>query len=625
MLNTFAQQLMRIGSVISCLNESCNSIKKHITLARQESGPMLEEAATLLAQKQGVETKQRLLDSFNQHFLISEDDLAALTNSTEPVDDRFFHVLDRVKQVHRQCEVLLGGESHRLGTDLMEQTSKNLNAAFKKLYNWTQKEFKSLNLEDPAISGAIRKALRVLGEKPLLFQNCLTFFAEAREHSLSESFHSALTVSGVENERGGGTKPIDFSTHDPLRYEGDMLAWIHSAAVSEHEALEGLFISNADDMAKDIRAGLSREPWTGNENGQTATFDGQKALNELVGRTLSGVSRALKQRTEIIVYGTDDVVIVYKITNLLAFYHGTFAKLVGVDSHLSSTVQFLSTAAFDHFETLVQDGITQFPVSSLRDDLSPPAFLITALEQLSRLMRAYDTSLRAPAVGDPADNPFTRVLHTALDPVLDRCSELSAKNLTEPTTKIMFELNYLLLVRSTLTSFSFASESRVPSLETRISILTEELIEIQHTFLLHASGLNKLLTALLPPSDSVESTATPDLHSLLSITQLQPGSLRGIAQQLDDFLPSALIDAKENLSRLKDAGIVQQVTQAAAGCFCEDFEFVEDKLLAVDEVIAESNGTASEEQASGEDHEDGRVALRELFPRTGAEIRVLLT
>lgn len=39
---------------------------------------------------------------------------------------------------------------------------------------------------------------------------------------------------------GGTPRPIELHSHDPLRYTGDMLAWIHQAAASEKEYLQTL-------------------------------------------------------------------------------------------------------------------------------------------------------------------------------------------------------------------------------------------------------------------------------------------------------------------------------------------------------------------------------------------------
>lgn len=47
----------------------------------------------------------------------------------------------------------------------------------------------------------------------------------------------ALTRGGP----GGLPRPIEIHAHDPLRYVGDMLAWVHQTIAGEREFLEGLF------------------------------------------------------------------------------------------------------------------------------------------------------------------------------------------------------------------------------------------------------------------------------------------------------------------------------------------------------------------------------------------------
>lgn len=45
----------------------------------------------------------------------------------------------------------------------------------------------------------------------------------------------------VRGGQGGTPKPIEIHSHDPLRYVGDMLAWVHQAVAGEKEFLESLF------------------------------------------------------------------------------------------------------------------------------------------------------------------------------------------------------------------------------------------------------------------------------------------------------------------------------------------------------------------------------------------------
>jgi hypothetical protein len=64
---------------------------------------------------------------------------------------------------------------------------------------------------------------------PHLYRACLEDMANIRRHSVARAFIDALTRGGP-----GGTPR-------PIRYTGDMLAWVHQAAASEREILEGLF------------------------------------------------------------------------------------------------------------------------------------------------------------------------------------------------------------------------------------------------------------------------------------------------------------------------------------------------------------------------------------------------
>ena len=622
------------------MNQTCDDMRKHIVLAKQDTTPVLEEATALMNQKKDAETKQQLLDAFAQHFVIPDEDLLSLTSAEVPIDNHFFDVLARVKQVHHDCEVLLGGENERLGLEIMERSTRNLNSAYQKLYMWIQKEFRSLNLEDPRISSSIRRALRVLAERPSLFHSCLDFFAEARDYILSDAFHYALS-DAVSGGTGGdrSVKPIEFSAHDPMRYIGDMLAWVHSTTVSEREALEALFVADGEELAKGIQAGLSSEPWSRiDREGQDATtpaFDGRKALSELVNRDLTGVARSLRQRIELVIQGHDDPVTCFKVANLLSFYQTTFAKLVGPQSNLASLLETLEKFTFGHFETLMREQATQLsndhPSLTPSPDLSAPQFLLDALENLTSLMKTHEGSFAAdePDANADADadtsveqeNKFTPVLRVALDPFLN-LAKSSSDDLDDPTARTIYQANILLTTRATITPFTFASTTHLQPLTTALTRTRTDLLETQRQFLLSHSGLSTLLEALTPSTTPSQKRASqiqpPDLASIPSLPAFQPQALTAASQQLDDFLPSALTDAAENLKRVQSAAFVLGITEDAVEAFCRDFEFVEGMVIGADEACKKVDVANPDDDTAG-------VGLRALFPRTTGEIRVLLS
>ncbi|KAL6702986.1 Golgi transport complex subunit 6 [Coniothyrium glycines] len=598
-----AEQLKRIGTAVHSLNAYCSDMRTYIAAANRDTESVLGEATGLLNQRKQVENKQHILKAFASHFLVSDEEASLLTSITEPVNGDFFQSLTRVKKIHHDCQVLLGTENQRLGMEILEQSSKQLNAAFQKLFRWIQREFKTLDLENPQISVSVRRSLRVLAERPTLFQSCLDLFAEARESILSESFHAALT--GEKSEAHVATKPIEFYAHDPLRYVGDMLAWTHSTTVSEREALENLFISDGDEIKRSIQAGLESEPWLKTDQDQQV-FDGRKALNQVVSRDLTGVARLLRQRTEHVIQSHDDATLAYKIANLIGFYNSTFTRLLGSDSEVLDVFNTLESSAMRQFRANMRDYVVNVhsDVSVAPADLSPPDFLHVALQNLKVLAKSYDASVAAT---DDNGEKFQTVLVEALDPFLSACENIQ-DSMPQPSSAI-FAINCLSAAREALSSYDFVRE-RITELEETIDEHFARLVEFQHQYLSHASGLNKLLQALTSIMDSEDC-----LRTLPTLEAFKPDVLLATSQQLDDFLPSALMDASENLKHLRDRKMIQDITDGAAARFCEDFAFLEEKILAADD-FSYDDTKEDEEQVPG---------LRDLFPRTSGEVKVLLS
>lgn len=112
-----------------------------------------------------------------------------------------------------------------------------------------------------------------------------------------QSFLDALTRGGPD----GFPRPIELHAHDPTRYIGDMLAWVHQATAGENEFLDGLFDVN---KGKRRMVGQARE--FGNANPDLAQ-EGvevdpeeveQRARVDLsrscLDKNLEGLSRPLK-------------------------------------------------------------------------------------------------------------------------------------------------------------------------------------------------------------------------------------------------------------------------------------------------------------------------------------------
>lgn len=585
-------------------------MRERLAAARNENAPVLDEASSLLAQRRDYDTKKQLLGTFQDHFIIPEQDLRHLTTNVDSIDEDFFRVLARVKQIHQDCQVLLGTENQRLGLELMDASSRQLNSAYQKLYRWIQGEYKTVNFENPQISSIIRRALRALAERPALFQSCLDFFAEARQHALLDAFYAALTGSSDKKELSQATKPIDFHAHDSLRYIGDMLAWTHSAAVSEKEALEGLATADGDEIAKGIKYGTENQPISMIDG---EALDGRKALEQLAGRNLTGVMRTLRQRVEQVIHSVEEPLLTYRILNLVGFYHITFDKLLGADCDVGAMTAALESMTMDHFRNLMHEQASSVKADLQQPprDLQVPHFLDTALSQLRALMKNFQSSLTP---GVTREDDFKSILSLALEPFLEFCKQ-TVTTAEEPARSI-FLINCLHATTRVLCEQDFV-QPKMSEVQEDLAQCTSSLIEFQHAFFLHRSGLHPLVAALAPLSDEPSGK----MSSITSLPQLQPAALRNASQTLDEFLPSALMDATENLRHLSNKEIVGEITAEGAERFCEDFEFVEDKLGAADEEIMNDEKPLNKSP----NLEEKPALLRSLFPRTSGEIRVLLS
>jgi hypothetical protein len=98
-----------------------------------------------------------------------------------------------------------------------------------------------------------------------------------RQSSVLNAFLEALTRGGPN----GLPRPIEIHAHDPTRYVGDMLAWIHQATASEHEFLSSLF-------------GLEeRRRMIGSKRSEEREED-ETLVAEILDKNLEGLGRPLK-------------------------------------------------------------------------------------------------------------------------------------------------------------------------------------------------------------------------------------------------------------------------------------------------------------------------------------------
>uniref|UniRef100_A0ABM5GLW2 Conserved oligomeric Golgi complex subunit 6 n=1 Tax=Pogona vitticeps TaxID=103695 RepID=A0ABM5GLW2_9SAUR len=453
------EELESINEDVQFMNNCCQDMTNHLKATKEQTQDLIVKTTKLQAENQRLELKAQIADAFIAEFQLSPEQMNVLRSARDgPVTEDFFKVLGRVKQIHNDVKILLRTNQQRSGLEIMEQMALLQETSYEQLYRWAQGECRALTQESCDISPVLAKAMEALQDRPVLYKYTLDEFATARRSAVVRGFIDALTRGGP----GGTPRPIEMHSHDPLRYVGDMLAWLHQATASEKEHLEALL--------------------------KHITTEGvEENTQEVVGHITEGVCRPLKVRIEQVIVAEPGAVLLYKISNLLKFYHHTISNIVG-----NSAAMLLTTIEEMHvLSKKIFFNSLSLHASKLLDKVElPPADLgpSTALNQTLALLREVLASHDSCVIPlDTRQADFAQVLSCVLDPLLQMCT-VSASNLGS-ADMATFMVNSLHMMKTTLALFEF-TDKRLEMLQYQIEAHLDTLINEQASYVLTRVGLS---------------------------------------------------------------------------------------------------------------------------------------
>ncbi|RGB24939.1 oligomeric Golgi complex subunit 6 [Rhizophagus diaphanus] len=541
------EQLAVIESEVKSMNTFCNEIEKSLESANRQIAVLLEQSDSLKSQRETCKTRKILIDAFLKRFTLSEKEVTVITSPNSIIGQEFFDALKHLQQIHGDCDTLLITENQRAGLEIMERMNSYQEVAFDKLYRWTQTETRTLGQESLEVPITMRQALKALKQRPVLFQSCLEELVHIRRNAVSRAFMDALVRGG----QGGTPKPIEIHSHDPLRYVGDMLAWVHQAVAGEKEFLESLFEpepnSNYEFIQEEV---IARE-------------SDDIIIQDLLDRDLDGTCRPLMTRVEQVIGSQIGAITGYRILNLIQFYKITIARILGPNANLSNTLEDITEIASRVFFNILNAQAEQLLryIQTPSSDLSPPPAVKEVVLQLKAIMTSYETSL---ITASEKEKDFKSILDAILDPLFQMC-ELGAKDLTK-FNQAIYMVNCLHYVQSALTLYAF-THGRVMDIERRIEENLEILVDEQYANLLRQSGLKPIVQAI----------ETKDEKTPLSLVHnMNAKSLANIMAKLDSFL--SLSDSDTFKLQGHPKPLVKKVNQRVSKLFIEAYRKVSDAI-----------------------------------------------
>ncbi|OCH93870.1 oligomeric complex COG6 [Obba rivulosa] len=545
------KQLDILQEHIGTMRERCDEAQTQLRQTSDACRTLLDRAGSLREERHEVAMRQNIVSLFLARFTLSEDEKEAITSRDVPVGKRFFAAMDRAEKIRDDCRVLLSGADVQptAGLEITLATSALLEQAYDKLFRWCCAEFR-LMARDTQLdaSPALREAVRRLQQRPELLTEALAHLAQTRESALLAAFTGALTRGGV----GGLPRPIELHAHDPLRYAGDMLAWVHQALAAEREGLEGLFgVAGRRRMVGAVRTREGpEEAW----------------MSEMLDRAVGGLGAPLKVRVMQTVRSQESSITSYKLANLLQFYMLTMQRTIGEDAVLSRTLQELTDASYKAFFDAIDAlgrALLRAPLDLDDHSVSPPLAILDHAQVLREIMAVYESSLLGDESAEEQTAGFRAILDRLVDPALEMVpAAAEAKQRQRPRWDgTVFVLNTLEYLLGVLEPFAWTQEKQ-EVVKGRIAGVVAQLTEEHYNTILRDAGLDEVAAAL--------ESRQPD-EPLSRVPAAQAGRLQQALDAFSGWLSGAGVVHAERLAAVDARRVAGDVHSAALGRVAETY------------------------------------------------------
>lgn len=566
MLRGLNRKIDEVYSEVEAMNSSCNDMMSRLQTTKSQTRDLINETTKLQNENQKLILKGKVMQTFLAKFQLSVQELQALkgnttlgkhghhlgskmspTPSPSPrLTPEFFASLSKVKKIHNDCKVLLRSNQQQAGLEIMEQMALLEESAYERLYRCLQEEMRGLTSENPEIRSLSCSAIAALHSRPVLFQYVLTEFSTARRTAIVRGFIQALTRGGP----GGTPCPIELHSHDPLRYVGDMLAWVHQAVATEKELSMNLL--------RDIQEKL----------GVAVTVP---IAQETLGHVTEGIGRPLQVRIEQVLTTEQDAIVLFKLKNLIHFYHHVVKSIVighslsGVatptsgpsgapptlthtlgENSLASTLHCLHGLADKMFLNALSCQASKLleRVDSPPEDLSPSPTLTRSLGLLRDLLLSHDASIASIEDRKAQFKTITSILVDALLQMV----QVAASSLSGEVDTAAHLINSLHLIHTTLTVFEFV-EDQLEMIQAQMEAHVDTLISEQAGLVFSAVDLKI----------AYQIVQSKPRGPFLDHHEMQPNVLKASMMRFDSFLASPDSICLPQLSFLTSAAIRESI------------------------------------------------------------------
>ena len=458
--DSLLDEILRAEEIVSELKNSCQQMKDQVDKTQENSERIISYIDELQTRKEIATTHHQVTTAFIERFQLSESEVRLLR--TGEIGKSFFDALSTARRITVDCHQLLRTQtqSSDLYLEIGDQVAEIERVAVDRLYRWTTNSISSLSSDIVEFPTDLRNALKALEARGAFYQLCIKELEKVRAALLAQNFLLYLERGGQE---GGIPKSIDL---DPVRYVGDMLAFIHQSIATEWELLDGLFHEKYD-------------------------------LEQALANITSSLCPLLFDRVSRVVEDVTSVTVLFQIANVFYFYSSMLSNYLGSSSLLHGLFgrcQDVSLKGMIRILHRKSDNLMLTPPIPPSDG-SPALSIQEQMSELEKILKLIFSSLE---VSDEREKIVSAILNAVVQPLVQIC-QLSATGLDEAHMSV-YLLNCLGLLDTSLTTTA-ESPSVVHQREkigAQIEAYLDTTIQVEGRYLIEVCHLGDLWGRMSP-------------------------------------------------------------------------------------------------------------------------------
>ena len=526
------KQLKQIEVKLNKLNELSVQTNDKINKNFDFSNKLNLEIKDLNDNKRLIGLKKNLLISFKEKFTLNEYEEFVLNSGD--LNNEFFTTLARAERINENCSILLSLDNPQLGLKIIAKSNQMINRSIDRIVSYTNKTLGNMySLSSKSRLATLHQCFKYLQNKLNYFNSIVNTFSESRSKVLVDEFNRQVQGDFEVNGQGrsssisSDSRPIYMSAHDPVRFVGDLLAYVHSVSVNESETITSIF-TMGDDNDKEF----------------------ENIIQDVTDKILQSLSRPIKARVEQI------------ISTETELYNIMFTKQLGKAGNIVETVKQLIKVCQGRIFMIISNRLATIKNKNLTKldlnlDLQPPEWIIEFYSDILPIVDQITTETILNLSPEENEKFLNLIVNEPIQVFNEHVDH--NKVFSEKKDVLIIKSNFLDLILSKTIPVSLLSE-KVLEVNEMIDKLTEEITQLELNNMLGQCGLYdyfNIINMICPFSDDFFEVS---IYEPIKENKLYTkDSFVQVDEKVQEFFPSAMIEMQQSLLKLNSPIVVNQI------------------------------------------------------------------